>query len=94
MNVGQIRLQVGDLFFNKIRLIISEKVRLKIIKYDTGFVSRFIVLLKLNKSRAIKIDAIIGSPGISQVRFNNIAIKQVKFNTQVEVLLVALENQE
>ena len=46
-------------------------------KYDTGLVSLFIVLLKLNKSKAIKIDAIIGNPGISQERFNNIFIKQV-----------------
>ncbi len=66
-----------DIFFlNKIKFIISEKVRLKIIKYETGFVSLFIVLLKLNKSTAIKIDAINGSPGISQVRFNNIVIRQ------------------
>ena len=76
------------------KLNISEKIRLIIIKYDTGFVSLFIVLLKLNKSKAIKAEEIIGSPGISQVRFNNIAIKQVKFNTQVEVLLVTLGNQE
>ena len=66
-----------DMFFlNKIKLIISEKIRLIIIKYDTGFVSLFIVLLKLIKSKAIKTDAIIGSPGMSQVRFNNIVIKQ------------------
>jgi len=66
-----------DIFFlYKIKLIISEKVRLIIIKYDIGFVSLFIVLLKLNKSKAIKIDAIIGRPGISQVKFNNIIIKQ------------------
>ena len=61
-------------FSNKIKLIISEKVRLIIIKYETGLVSLFIVLLKLNKSKAMKKDAIIGSPGISQVRFNSIVI--------------------
>ena len=66
-----------DMFsLNKIKLIISEKIRLIIIKYDTGFVSLFIVLLKLIKSKAIKTDAIIGSPGMSQVRFKNIVIKQ------------------
>jgi len=71
------RRSLPDIFFwNKIKLIISEKVRLIIMKYDTGFVSLFIVLLKLNKSKAIKTDDINGSPGISQVRFNNIAIKQ------------------
>jgi hypothetical protein len=64
------------LFLNKIKLNISEKVRLIIIKYETGFVSLFIVLLKLNKNTAIKIDASNGSPGIIQVRFNNIVIKQ------------------
>jgi hypothetical protein len=64
------------LSLNKIKLIISEKVRLIIMKYETGFVSLFIVLLKLNKRTAIKIDASNGSPGISQVRSNNIVIKQ------------------
>ncbi len=63
-------------FLNKIKSITSDKTRLIIIKYETGFVSLFIVLLKLNKSKAIKKEAIIGSAGISQVRFNNIAIKQ------------------
>ena len=57
-------------------LITSEQTRLVIIKYDIGFVSLFIVLLKPIKSKAIKTDAIIGSPGMSQVRFNNIVIKQ------------------
>jgi len=61
---------------NKIKLNISEKVRLIIIKYDIGFVSLFIVLPKLNKSAAIKKDAMINRPGISQVKFNNIVIKQ------------------
>ena len=51
-------------------------------KYETGFVSLFIVLLKLNKSRAIKKDAINGIPGISQVRFNNIVIKEASFYIQ------------
>ena len=63
-------------FLNKIKSIISENVRLIIRKYETGFVSLLIVLLKLNKSNAIKTDAINGRPGISQVRFNNIVIKQ------------------
>ena len=69
-------------FLNKIKLNISEKVKLIIIKYETGFVSLFIVLLKLNKSRAIKKDAINGIPGISQVRFNNIVIKEASFYIQ------------
>ena len=64
------------LFLNNIKSIISEKVKLIIIKYDTGLVSLFIVLLKLNKRTAIKIEEINGIPGISQVRFNNIVIKQ------------------
>ena len=59
-------------FLNKMKLIISEKARLEIRKYETGFVSLFIVLLKLNKSTPITIDEIIGSPGINQARFNNI----------------------
>jgi len=66
-------------FLNIIKLIISEKVRLKIRKYDTGFVSLFIVVLKLNKSTVIKIDEIIGSPGINQVRLNNIVFNQAYF---------------
>tara|TARA_B100000965_G_C19536364_1_gene733558 strand:+ start:922 stop:1194 length:273 start_codon:yes stop_codon:yes gene_type:complete len=62
-----------DIFFlNKIKLIISERAILIIRKYETGFVSLFIVLLKLNKSNAIKIDEISGIPGINQVRFNSI----------------------
>ena len=69
-------------FLNRMKLIISESRRLKIIKYDTGFVSLFIVLLKLNKSIAIKKDEIIGSPGISQESFNNIAIKRDYFYMQ------------
>tara|TARA_Y100001968_G_C18982556_1_gene537508 strand:+ start:117 stop:419 length:303 start_codon:yes stop_codon:yes gene_type:complete len=63
-------------FFKKIKLIISENIRLIIIKYDTGFVSLLIVLVKLNNNKAIRIEAIIGRPGISQVRFNNIVIKK------------------
>ena len=71
------RTSLPDMFlFNRIKLIISEKVRLIIIKYETGFVSLFIVLLKLSKSAAIKTDEISGSPGISQIRFNNIIIKK------------------
>ena len=66
-------------FFKKIKLIISEATRLIIIKYETGFVSLFIVLLKLNKRTAIKIEASIGKPGISQVRFNNIVFKKASF---------------
>ena len=58
------------------------RIKLIIIKYETGFVSLFIVLLKLNKSRAIKKDAINGIPGISQVRFNNIVIKEASFYIQ------------
>ena len=66
-----------DIFFLiKIKLIISEKIILIIRKYDTGLVSLFMVLLKLNKSTVIKLDAIIGIPGISQARFNNIINKQ------------------
>ena len=42
-----------------IELIISDKERLIITIYETGFVSLFIVLLKLNKSTNIKKDAII-----------------------------------
>ena len=67
------------LFFNKMKLIISEHVRLIIRKYETGFVSLFIVLVKLNKSTAIKKDAIIGRPGINQARFKNIVLKQAFF---------------
>jgi len=66
-----------DIFFlNKIKSIISENVRLIIRKYETGLVSLFIVLLKLNKSTVIKLDAIIGIPGINQVIFNSIAFNQ------------------
>tara|TARA_Y100001968_G_scaffold323923_1_gene362372 strand:+ start:338 stop:640 length:303 start_codon:yes stop_codon:yes gene_type:complete len=66
-----------DIFFlSKIKLIISEKVMLIIIKYETGLVSLFIVLLKLNKRTAINIDEIIGIPGINQVKFNNIILTQ------------------
>ena len=49
------------------------------IKYDTGFVSLFIVFLKHNKSTVIKKDAIIGDPGINQVRFNSIILNQAAF---------------
>tara|TARA_B100000214_G_scaffold244264_1_gene179118 strand:+ start:291 stop:596 length:306 start_codon:yes stop_codon:yes gene_type:complete len=66
-------------FFKKTKSIISDKIRLTIIKYDTGFVSLFIVLLKLSKSTAIRNEAIIGKPGINQVRFNNIAIEKAPF---------------
>tara|TARA_B100000700_G_scaffold167141_1_gene184660 strand:- start:425 stop:634 length:210 start_codon:yes stop_codon:yes gene_type:complete len=62
-------------------------------KYDTGFVSLFIVLLKHNKSTVIKIDAIIGIPGINQVRFNSIILKKAYFYTQPKVLLLDLGNQ-
>ena len=69
-----------DIFFlNKIKLIISEKVKLIIRKYDTGFVSLFIVFLKLNKSNVIKIDAIIGIPGINQVSFKSIILNLASF---------------
>ena len=64
------------LLLNNIKSIISEKTMLTIIKYDTGFVSLFIVLLKLNKRTVIKIDEIIGAPGINQERFNSIIVKQ------------------
>ena len=73
-----------DIFFlKKIKLIISEKIRLKIRKYETGFVSLLIVLLKLNKSTVMKIDAIIGSPGTNQARFNNIDFSQASFYMQL-----------
>ena len=72
-----------DIFFlKKTKSIISEKIRLIIRNYDTGFVSLFIVLLKLNKSTVIKIDEIIGIPGINQVRFNNIVLNQASFQIQ------------
>ncbi len=70
------------LFLNKIKLITSEKVRLIIIKYETGFVSLFIVLLKLNKRTAMKIDEIMGSPGINQVRFKSIIFTQFPFHVK------------
>ena len=66
-------------FLKKIKSIISEETILEIRKYDTGFVSLFIVLLKLNKSTVIKIDAIIGIPGISQAMFNSIILNQDSF---------------
>ena len=62
--------------------MISEKRMLIIRKYETGFVSLFIVLLKLNKRTAIKIDEIIGIPGINQVRFNSIILNQDSFYIQ------------
>ena len=62
--------------FNKIKSITSDKATLTIRKYETGFVSLFIVLLKLNKSTVIKIDAIIGIPGINQVKFKIIILNQ------------------
>ncbi len=72
-----------DIFFlNKIKSIISEKIRLVMRKYDTGFVSLFMVLLKHNKSTVIKIDAIIGIPGINQVKFNSIILNQAYFQKQ------------
>ncbi len=58
---------------NKIKSNISENNRLNIIIYDMGFVSLFIVLLKLNKRVVSKRDEIIGRPGINQAKFNNIA---------------------
>ena len=70
-------------FLNKIKLSISEKVTLVIRRYDTGFVSLFIVLLKLNKSTAIKQDAIMGRKGINQVIFNSIVLNQDYFYTQL-----------
>ena len=66
-------------FFKKIKLIISDNTRLTIIKYDIGFVSLFIVLLKLIVSTAIRNEAIIGKPGINQVKFNNIVIEKACF---------------
>ena len=78
----------------KTKSIISEKIRLIIRKYDTGFVSLFIVLLKLNKSTVIKIDAIIGIPGINQVRFNNIVLNQASFHIKPYILLLILEGQK
>ena len=54
----------------------SDKVRLIIIKYETGFVSLFIVLVKLNKRIDIKKEEIIGIPGINQERFNSIILNQ------------------
>tara|TARA_B100000700_G_scaffold85346_1_gene95980 strand:+ start:283 stop:666 length:384 start_codon:yes stop_codon:yes gene_type:complete len=84
-----------DIFFlKKIKLIISEKVRLKIRKYETGFVSLLIVLLKLNKSTVMKIDAIIGSPGTNQARFNNIDFSQASFYMQLYLVELVLGVQE
>ena len=62
------------------KLIISETKRLTIRKYETGFVSLFMVLLKLNKRTVIKTDEIIGIPGINHARFNSISLKQALFH--------------
>ena len=79
-----------DIFFlSKIKSIISEKVRLIIKKYETGFVSLFIVLLKLNKRTVTKKDEIIGTPGINQARFSSIIINLVSlYRKRLNLLLV------
>ena len=82
------------LFLNKIKLIISEKARLAIRKYETGLVSLFIVLLKLNNSTAVKTDAIIGRPGINQEIFIIIIFNQVHFYMQPKILWLVLGDQE
>ena len=69
-------------FLSKIKSIISERITLAIRIYDTGFVSLFIVLSKLNKSTDKRNDAIRGSPGINQASFKNISINQAFFYKQ------------
>tara|TARA_B100000965_G_scaffold182127_1_gene152022 strand:+ start:1936 stop:2337 length:402 start_codon:yes stop_codon:yes gene_type:complete len=70
------------LFLNKTKLNISEKIRLLIKKYETGFVSLFIVLLKLNKRSDMKTDEIMGIPGISQAKFNSMSLNLTSFHLQ------------
>ena len=61
---------------NKTKLNKVEKIILHINNRDTGLVSLFIVLLKLNSRIAIKSDKSNGTPGISQERLKSIVIKQ------------------
>ena len=48
----------------------------------------------LDLANIIKIDVIIGIPGINQVRFNNIVLNQASFYIQPYILLLILEGQK